>query len=341
MTELQKLKTLFYDKKQGFIDSNKLYNKAKENNIHLSFKDVLDFYNKQPVNQIMKRIVRPKKFSSFKADYPKQIYQMDIIVYNRFKYHNYQYIFVVIDIYSRYVSARAMTNRRAETIFENFEDICEEMGKPEQIQCDNEFNNKIFNRFYEENNIKTRFSDPDEPHKNPIIERVNGTIATLLQKIRITTKDYDWKNYLQDAIYNYNHTIHSTTKQTPISLWEQTTKSKQKIIFVPNKFNVNDKVRIVRQKTIFHKGDALKLSKDVYLVEKVEGNKIKLYDFQKFYKPEELHKITSVEELDEPIEEPHMETEKNKIEQMWKREDINPENILTFKRKRNNFKVID
>ncbi len=39
-------------------------------------------------------------------------YQMDIIVYNRYEYHKYKYILVVIDIYSRFAQARAMTNRK-------------------------------------------------------------------------------------------------------------------------------------------------------------------------------------------------------------------------------------
>lgn len=341
MTELTKLKKLFYDKKEGFVNSNKLYHKAKENKINVTYKDVLDFYNKQPINQLMKRIVKPKKYSSIIASYKGEYYQCDIIVYDRFKYHNYKYILCVIDIYSRYAEARAMTNRKAETILEKFKSIIDTMGKPDKLECDNEFNNRLFTDYLDKEDIQPIFSDPNAKNKNSIVERFNGTLTNQLQKIRLATNDYNWKLYLPDVIYNYNHTKHSTIKQTPISMWEGKTKSKQKIIYVPNPFHINDKIRIKRIKKTFDKIDTIKLSKDIYIIEKMEGNKIKLYDVQKLYKPNELYKINDVDELEQPIEEPETEIKQNKIDQLFKRLDINNDNIIKPRTRSQNIKIID
>ena len=141
---MENLRKLYYDPKEGFISIDKLYQKVKDSKLDLTYKQVKEFYDAQAVNQVMKPIRKTNKFNTIYANYPGQCYQMDIIVYDRYTYHNYKYILVVIDIYSRYATARAMTNRRMETIIENFRDIIKELHPPEKIECDNEFNKQEF-----------------------------------------------------------------------------------------------------------------------------------------------------------------------------------------------------
>lgn len=271
---MNKIKEIFYNPRQGLNSITKFKAKLKNENIEISDKKLKEFYNTQHVNQVLKRITKPKKYSNITAQYPFECVQMDLIIYSRYKYNNYQYIFVLVDIYSRYAYARAMTNRNIETLFLNFESIIKEIGiMPENVQCDNEFNTNIFNEYFKKHNITVRYSHPDEIHKNAIVERLNGTIAQMLQKVRITTNKYDWNNYLQDVIYNYNNTIHSTLKQTPTNMLFNDAVSKQKIIVVDNPFKVNDKVKIIRKKKIFDKSDEIKLSVETYLINKTEGKK--------------------------------------------------------------------
>ena len=59
------------------------------------------------------------------------------------------------------------------------------------------------------------------------MERWNGTIARLLQKYRIATGNYDWPSYLDDIVYNYNHTYHSTIKEIPADVFDGLVKSQQ------------------------------------------------------------------------------------------------------------------
>jgi hypothetical protein len=282
----------------------------------------------------MKPIRRTKKFNSIYANYPRQCYQMDIIVYDRYIYHNYKYILVVIDIYSRYATARAMTNRRMETIIENFEDIIKELKPPEKLECDNEFNKKEFIDVLTRYDIKPIFSHPDELHKNAIVERFNGTLAVILQKVRISLKRYDWYNYLIDVLHNYNNTVHSTTKETPVSIWEGKEYNKQTVNFVNNTLKVGDKVRIMRKKKAFSKGDIIKYSTDIYLIEKINlrGN-VHLNGLVRSYKPYEVKKVSDIVEVQD-VKEPKTETAENKIQQLYKRLDIDPVNIIEGKRNR-------
>ena len=101
-------------------------------------------------------------------------------------------------------------------------------------------------------------------------------MALLLQKVRITTKRYDWYNYLSDCVYNYNHTVHSTTKQKPVDIWKNEAKNEQKLVVLDNDFKTGDKVRIVRKRKVFSKGDEIKYSTEIYIVTDVKNNKISM-----------------------------------------------------------------
>ena len=73
---------------------------------------------KQEVFEITKRQTKPTEFSEISAGQPLYSVQMDVCVYNRYKIDNYQYILGVIDVYSRFVVCRALTNLRIPTLIE-------------------------------------------------------------------------------------------------------------------------------------------------------------------------------------------------------------------------------
>lgn len=330
---MEKLKDIFYDPKQGLVSVKKLQDKANKKGLNLTREQIEEFYNKQAVNQLMKPIRKPRKFNSYVANYPGHIFQMDIMVYDRYTYHNYKYILVVIDIYSRYLITKPMTNRELKTIIANFKEILKTYGPPYELQCDNEFNKNEFKKLLEDYDIKYRFSDANDKNKNSVVERVNGTIALMLQKYRITSKRYDWYNYLDDITENYNTTIHSTTKHTPEDIFNGTETNEQKIVKVEPTFKPGDKVRTVIKKKVFDKGDTIKTSKDIYIVESVNrlGN-VKLNGFSKVYKPYDIIKITNPDT--DITELPKTETKNNKVMQLLKRMDIDETNIIQGKRNR-------
>lgn len=299
---IDKLKQLFYDPKKGLVSLNKLKIKAKENGIELRPIDIETFYKSQTINHIMKPSRKPKHYSSYIANYPGHIYQIDIIVYRKYKYHNYQYILVMIDIYSRYTMAKAMTNRNLKTIIENFEEMIKENGLPYKLQCDNEFNKPEFLKLLKFYDIDVIFSDPNQINKNPIVERVNSTIEVLLQKLRISLNNPNWKSYLSDAIQNYNTTYHTTVKANPKDIFEFEEINNQNIVEVKNSYNVADKVKIIKKSHPFDKVDVIKMSDKTYIIESIKGEKIKLYNETKLYKPYELNKIITSTGYDELID---------------------------------------
>ena len=80
--------------------------------------------------------------------------------------------------------------------------------------------------------VKFKFSDPEDIQKNSIVERVNRTIAGLLQKWRTATKNRDWVKVLPDIIKNYNNTKHRTIKAIPEKVFNGKAKSRQDIKIV-------------------------------------------------------------------------------------------------------------
>lgn len=334
---IKKLNDLFYDPKQGLISLEKLKIKAKENKIDLKPKEIETFYNSQSINHIMKPTRKPHGYSSYVANYPGHIYQLDIINYQKYKFNNYQYIIVMIDIYSRFAICKAMTNRNLNTIIKTFEEMVEEIGIPYKLQCDNEFNKPEFLKILKYYDIDVMFSDPNQINKNPIVERFNATLEVLLQKLRITTNNQNWRSYLDDALFNYNNTYHSTIKGKPQDIFEGKEINLQDIIKVNYKYSPGDKVKIIKKSSPFDKVDVIKLSEKTYIIESFKGEKIKLYNEDKLYKPYELKKVLLFDEeenINLDITKPTKEYKEHKKQLQNYKLGIDETNIINEKRTR-------
>ena len=150
------IKNYFYDVNTGYVSANKLYQKMKDDKYNVTRKQIKEFYDNQEV--VQKTKMHPLKsnrvYNSIVASQYGSNYQIDIIVYDRFEYHKYKYILCCVDVYSRYASCRAMTNRRNDTIIEEIKSIFDEMGIPKTINSDNEFNKSTFNNYFNDNDIK-------------------------------------------------------------------------------------------------------------------------------------------------------------------------------------------
>ena len=78
--------------------------------------------------QMNKEVKRPKKYDIVYSTHPGKIYQIDVLVYNKYLRNSYHYILTVVDVYSRYAAARPMTNYSMPTIIDNLGSIFDEMG---------------------------------------------------------------------------------------------------------------------------------------------------------------------------------------------------------------------
>ena len=175
----------------------------------------------------------------------------------------YRYIFIVIDNFSKYLWAILLKNKYSQTVTNEFSIILTtSKRKPLKLELDRgtEFYNSIFQSFLKSKNIQhySRYTD-----KGPIIaEKVIRTLRNLLKKPVFEKEKADWVSELSSVIKQYNITIHSSTKMTPI---QASKKVNEKLVYSnlqdkrkeldPN-FKLGQLVRTADIKRVFSKGDS-------------------------------------------------------------------------------------
>lgn len=274
---MEGLKDLYYDPTTGFTGLVKFYKRIKEINPDITMTDIKGFLNRQYTFQINRQGVRPKFYRTILAKSPRDNYQMDIMVYDRYADGNYKNILCVVDVNSRYADAEPLKSRKVDEVdglLPAIKKIFKRMGKPKNVNSDNEFlQSKSIQKYFSDEGIIHHVSDPDEINKQAIVERFNRTLALLLQRYREGTGKNNWSSVLDDLMNNYNSSYHRTIRGRPIDVWSGLSKNKQSPIYMfEDEINVGDNVRIKMIKLMFGKGDSLKYSPEIYnVVEQKDG----------------------------------------------------------------------
>lgn len=322
------IRNLYYNDKTGYTGIKKLYERAKARDNTITMSDVRAFLDKQYTHQINRSDVRPKHYRTILANKPRDNYQMDLMIYNRFEKDGYKYILTCIDVNSRYAVAIPLKTREVlgeGGVLKAVKTIFKKMGIPKHLNCDQEFiQSRALKDYLDGQRITLHVSDTDEINKNAIIERFHRTIALLMKRWRdASSQNRKWYSVLDHILDNYNTSYHSTIKTTPEKVWEGNDENRQSPIYTfESEIGVGDLVRVKQLKTIFGKGDALKYSKEIYqVVEQKEGRekKYKLKDIKsgeilkkprQFWKEYEIKKVDAIVETQDETEEPEKEETK-------------------------------
>lgn len=134
-----------------------------------------------------------------------------------------KYLHLAIDAYSRFVWS-VTSKTQSSKDFINLIKKIQTLTNPKLIVADQYpgIKSSEFKMFLKKNGIKITFTPKDNPSSNGIVERVNQTISDRIrQKIYEKAKSYKstaWSTMAEQAVDEYNRTIHSVTKYTPIYL---------------------------------------------------------------------------------------------------------------------------
>ena len=224
------LNELYNDFKIGTGSSVRtFYYKVLQKYLNIKRDDIEAFLKDQPFYQItthkkQKSINKPNL-----SKYPNYKWSCDLIDLNIYsdKKDNKKnkYVLTVIDNFSRYAFAIALKDKTPKAIIKAFEKI-ENKNKvlPHILLSDNglEFKNKDFNEWCKTKQIKQIYSRSHMPTDNAYIERFNKTLRSIIKEIFLRTDNLVWVPYLDDCVYNYNHTRHGTIKQMPADVWTNT-----------------------------------------------------------------------------------------------------------------------
>ena len=190
---------------------------------------------------------------------------------------HYKYLLAVIDVFSKYGWLIPLKNKTGVTVSEAFKTLFEER-KPKFIWSDkgSEFYNKQVKELLKESNIKLYSTENEE--KSSVVERWIGTMKQRMFKYftaHDTTKYYD---ILDELVSDYNNTVHSSIKMTPVeasklenesTVYENLYPEKEEEKIKKPKFKVGDRVRIAKLKSKFEKGYTTRWRREIFVIEEV------------------------------------------------------------------------
>lgn len=129
-----------------------------------------------------------------------------------------EYLFVIIDYFSKYKEVEVMTKITARETVERMNSIFRRLGFPRTITLDNakQFLSSDFSDYCKQNGIFLNYSTPYWPQQNGEVERQN---RSLLKRLQISCAlKRNWRKDLDDYLIMYYSTPHSVTGKTPTEL---------------------------------------------------------------------------------------------------------------------------
>lgn len=232
---------------------------------------VRELHQPARVNYPRRKIVMKGKNETWSADL------IDMSNFARTNKGNH-FILLVIDNLSKFVFCETIKKKNSTEVHDAFLKIFERSKVyPKFINTDRgrEFLNSKVSKLFEKNGIK-HFSTNSET-KAAIAERA---IRTIKKKIYIhfaVKETLNYVNYLQDIVYDYNHTKHRTIGMSPASVTDEIAKKLLQTVFnyrdVPAQkilFKVGDFVRISKMKKVFEKSYNRSWSNEVFRIKKVQ-----------------------------------------------------------------------
>ena len=224
------------------------------------------------------------------------------------------FLLLVIDIFSKYGWIVPLKNKKGKTVAEALKNIFEKR-KPEKLWTDKgtEFYNKDVKKLIE-------IYSTENEEKSSIVERWIRTMKEKMWKYFTDNNTYNYMNVLPDLVKDYNNTVHSSIKMTPIeaskkknelTVWRNLYPDRYKIYDLTPKFSVGDKVRITKKKKVFEKGYTTRWTEEIFTIKEIQNTNpitYKLKDLKNkeikgtFYEPELQKTKQQVFRIEEVLE---------------------------------------
>ena len=243
-----------------------------------------------------------------------KIWAADLADMTAFKDYNngYTFLLLVIDIFSKYGWIVPLKNKKGETVARALKNIFEER-KPVKLWTDKgtEFKNKDVKKLIEIYNTENE-------EKSSIVERWIRTMKEKMWKYFTDNNTYNYMSILPDLLEDYNNTVHSSIKMSPIdaskkknelTVWRNLYPDRFKTNRLTPKFSVGDLVRITKKKKVFEKGYTTRWRKETFKIKEIRDTNPIIYKIKDlkgeeiegtFYEPElqktehQLYKIEKV-----------------------------------------------
>ncbi|XP_025264935.1 uncharacterized protein K02A2.6-like [Camponotus floridanus] len=131
---------------------------------------------------------------------------------------DHQYVFVVQDLFTKWIECSAIQAANGQKICEMLSDVISRLGALRFLLTDNgtEFINRTLKAFADEHGITHTTIPPYHPQANSV-ERVNQVLKTMI--IAFLERDHrEWDQHLKDFRFAYNTAHHSAIGASPALL---------------------------------------------------------------------------------------------------------------------------
>ena len=309
---------------------------------------IKDYLKKNSTAQITKNV----GIRQFKKHYiPIQEYelghlQIDLADFQKVTGHNrkYRYLFVIIDVYSRYGWALPLKNKEGLSVRNAFKEWLDnlpywKMKKVYSVQSDkgSEYQ-KSFTRLLEQYRIEHRLTEVGDKHKQGIIERWIRTLRERLRTYWVEKRNFNWIDHINDVVKVYNKTTHRTIKARPLEVIQGKIEPEIRHPKSVDLLEPGDKVRkLVKRKAFDKRSNTQAFSRSVYAVKERIGWRYKLDGLGKSYARWQLMRVEGEDDVRETVElvdqDRELRKERNR-KYYLRREGIEDKNVRRSKRER-------
>jgi hypothetical protein len=131
----------------------------------------------------------------------------------------HRYILTIVDFATRYPEAIALKSIETEQVAEALMSVFCRLGFPKEILSDrgSQFTSELMNEVSRLMSIKQVFTTPYNPRCNGLVERMNGTLKSMLKKM-CQEKPQEWDRYLPAVLFAYREVPQVSTGFSPFEL---------------------------------------------------------------------------------------------------------------------------
>ena len=242
---------------------------------------IADFLRQHDVHGVYRRIVK-KTFPRRRviARFPFELFMADLLEFPQYKFRNrgYRFALVLIDVFSKKLYTAPMKKKTKEQTAQAFESIFNDFDEfPINLVTDRglEFYNTEVRKIFDSYGINHYSTPTKTSWKASVAERVIRTIKSRLYKYFKAEKTTNWVDVLPDFTNNYNATPHSAHGLPPDDVTSENRDMVYKKLYSNNpvtivcKLKLGDKVRKIRDKSLFEKGYTENWSEEIYTISSV------------------------------------------------------------------------